>query len=110
MIEGQTQHDFRGKFSRPIWKHLKELQALWGYRYPIQVLEHLIVEAHQRFLSPSHWDGDIHRAVAVLHRLRPNLLLTPADILEVRLSATTAKIQVKLEADLFVVSRKEWDA
>jgi hypothetical protein len=103
-------HDFRGKFAKPVWEHLKELQNLWGYRYPGQTLEHLIVEAHQKYLAPSSWDSDVHRAVAVLRRLKPTMLLTPADIVEVRVSATAVKIQVRLEADLFVVSRKEWDA
>lgn len=103
-------HDYRGKIAIGVWDKLKALQNLWGYRYPGQALEHAIVEAHQRYLAPSAWESDNHRAVAVLGRLRPTMLLTPADILEVRLTSTTAKIQVRLEADLFVVSRKEWDA
>ena len=104
------QHDYRGKFSRTIWNHLKELQNLWGYRYPTQAIEHLIVEAYQRHLAPSSWESDITRAVAVLARLRPTLILTPSDILEVRLSSTAAKIYVKLEPAPFVVSRDQWNA
>lgn len=103
-------HDYRGKIASGVWQKLKKLQDLWGYRYPGQVLEHIIVEAHQRYMSPAAWESDQHRAVAVLGRLRPTMLLSPADIVEVRLSPTVAKIQVRLEADLFVVSRKEWDA
>lgn len=103
-------HDYRGKIAKGVWDKLKALQNLWGYRYPGQALEHAIVEAHQRYLSPSAWESDNHRALAVLRRMRPTMLLSPDDIIEVRVSATVAKIQVRLEPDLLVVSRKEWDA
>ena len=105
----QPSHQYRGRTTKTIWGNLKALQELWGYRYVGQALEHVIVESHQRHLAPSSWEQDVNRAIAVLGRVKPSMLLTPADILEVSLSPTVAKVRVRLEADWLVVGRKEWD-
>jgi hypothetical protein len=101
--------ELRCKPSLPTWQTLQRLKELWGYRYPVQVVEHLANEAAARYLAPTSFQQDQAKAVKVLARVKPNWVVDRGDVVKVSKSFTNVEIFCKLESGPVVVKRELWE-
>jgi hypothetical protein len=103
--------DFRGKLSKEAYNHLKQIQELLGHSRPITTVEHLINRAYPDYLAPTGWTQTQQKALQVLSRLKPGLLIEARDITGVSFTnnGQTIEISVVLESQPYKIPRREWE-
>jgi hypothetical protein len=101
--------ELRCKPSLPAWQTLQRLKELWGYRYPVQVVEHLANEAAARYLAPTSFQQDQAKAVKVLARVKPNWIIYESEIVKVAKTSSKVEIFHRLETAPIVVNRELWE-
>ena len=101
--------NLRCKPNKVTWDKLHALKELFGHRWPVQTIEHLINQAHGHYLAPTGWSQDVSRAVKVLKRVKPTLLIVAEDVVRVSKEATKVEIWLTLDLEPYVVSKQEWD-
>ena len=89
----------------------RELQQHLGYRHGAGAVEYLVVDAHQRLLGATRWGQQQAHAHRVLKRLKPEVLLSPDEIVGVSFldGGDRVCIHVALNSQPYQVSRKEWE-
>jgi hypothetical protein len=101
--------ELRCKPNKSAWAKLHALRELWGYRWPVQAIEHLINEAHGRYLAPTSWSQDVNRAIKVLQRVKPTLLISAEDVIKVTKTTGSVEVWLRLDSAPFTVSKQEWE-
>jgi len=91
------------------WAKLHQLKELFGHRTPAQTMEQIVHEAHGHYLAPTGWSQDVSRAIKVLGRVKPALLIVADDVVKVAKTATNVDIWIRFESAPVTVSKQEWD-
>jgi hypothetical protein len=101
----------RCKIPDAVMAKLEALQAYWGYGHKGDAVAQLIVEAHARHLSRTHWEQQQAHGWRVLKRLKPEVLLAKEEITGVSFldGGDRVCIHVALNAQPYQVSRREWE-
>lgn len=99
----------RCSVSQTAWGKLHALREYFGHRWSSQTFEQIVHEAHGYYLAPTDWNQDVNRAIKVMGRVKPTLIIGPGEVLAVRKTPTKVDIWVRLEAEPFTVSKQEWD-
>lgn len=104
--------ELRGQTTDQCYAHLKQLGELLGHRRPMETVEFLVSRAVAEYLAPTTWRQTQVRAISVLRRLRPTLLIDERDIIGVAYSNSgqAVLISVALEAQPYRVSKADWEA
>jgi len=103
--------DLRCTVAPAIIERLDSLQQLWGHRARYQAVERCILEAHERHMAQTTWQQQQAHAYRVLRRLKPELLITPDEIVSVGFvdGGDWVTIGVALNSQPYKVSREKWE-
>jgi len=103
--------DLRCTVTPAIIERLDSLQQLWGHRARYQAVERCILEAHERHMAQTTWQQQQAHAYRVLRRLKPELLITPDEIVSVGFvdGGDWVTIGVALNSQPYKVSREKWE-
>jgi len=103
--------ELRCQIPPEIMAKLDALRGLWGFPVRADAVAQLIVEAHARHLSRTHWEQQQAHGWRVLKRLKPEVLLSKEEIIGVAFlnGGDRVCIHVSLNSTPYQVSREAWE-